>query len=241
MAWDRYAYVSSNPLRFVDPTGHGVDCGPGPLCIPPTPPPSPQPQPEPDPEEMSATDPQPLIDYCRMNVRPCYAGYQVLDLFLYYRDSLPAWWGSEEMTIEEFLGLMMLSELADAYSPDSRVPFLEAVQRQLWTGDDDTRANAGGPYCTASPCVNGVFNFLARYSGSVWHRLDGRSPLSPPAIDTIYAVQARALAAEFGRQALHPSSGLVWDQSRPYHWGNSSEPPGGVIFFRYFGFYIYSP
>jgi RHS repeat-associated protein len=43
-AWDRYAYVNNNPLRYNDPNGHSVDCGIGePNCragkyVPPPPP-----------------------------------------------------------------------------------------------------------------------------------------------------------------------------------------------------------
>ncbi len=31
-AWDRYAFVNNNPVRYNDPTGHGVDCGIGEYC-----------------------------------------------------------------------------------------------------------------------------------------------------------------------------------------------------------------
>jgi RHS repeat-associated protein len=31
-AWDRYAFVNNNPVRYNDPTGHGVDCGIGESC-----------------------------------------------------------------------------------------------------------------------------------------------------------------------------------------------------------------
>ena len=32
-AWDRYAYVSNNPILYVDPSGHGIDCGIGMGCV----------------------------------------------------------------------------------------------------------------------------------------------------------------------------------------------------------------
>ncbi|MBI5934477.1 MAG: RHS repeat-associated core domain-containing protein [Chloroflexi bacterium] len=32
-AWDRYAFVNNNPVRYTDPTGHGVDCGMGENCM----------------------------------------------------------------------------------------------------------------------------------------------------------------------------------------------------------------
>ncbi len=32
-AWDRYAFVNNNPVRYTDPTGHGVDCGIGESCM----------------------------------------------------------------------------------------------------------------------------------------------------------------------------------------------------------------
>jgi RHS repeat-associated protein len=31
-AWDRYGFVNNNPVRYNDPTGHGVDCGIGQSC-----------------------------------------------------------------------------------------------------------------------------------------------------------------------------------------------------------------
>jgi hypothetical protein len=31
-AWDRYAFVNNNPVRYNDPTGHRVDCGIGESC-----------------------------------------------------------------------------------------------------------------------------------------------------------------------------------------------------------------
>jgi RHS repeat-associated protein len=32
-AWDRFAYTNNNPLRYTDPSGHGVDCGLGESCV----------------------------------------------------------------------------------------------------------------------------------------------------------------------------------------------------------------
>ena len=32
-AWDRYAFVNNNPVRYTDPRGHGVDCGFGEDCV----------------------------------------------------------------------------------------------------------------------------------------------------------------------------------------------------------------
>jgi RHS repeat-associated protein len=31
--WDRFAYVNNNPVRYTDPSGHGVDCGLGESCV----------------------------------------------------------------------------------------------------------------------------------------------------------------------------------------------------------------
>ena len=32
-AWDRYAYVSNNPVKYNDPTGNNADCGIGMSCV----------------------------------------------------------------------------------------------------------------------------------------------------------------------------------------------------------------
>jgi RHS repeat-associated protein len=32
-AWDRYAYGVNNPIKYIDPTGHGYDCGIGIGCV----------------------------------------------------------------------------------------------------------------------------------------------------------------------------------------------------------------
>jgi RHS repeat-associated protein len=32
-AWDRFAYTNNNPVRYTDPSGHGVDCGLGESCV----------------------------------------------------------------------------------------------------------------------------------------------------------------------------------------------------------------
>ena len=68
LAWDRYAYVSNNPLRYDDWTGH-MECEPGPgPCRRSPAPPSPPPQPPaPDPNDPSDSD----------NIEWRFGGYDV--------------------------------------------------------------------------------------------------------------------------------------------------------------------
>jgi hypothetical protein len=255
---NHFSFVRNNPLRYTDPTGHletgpcgafGQECGSsgssnGSSADNDNHHSSVQ---NPDPLELSQSDPQPLIDYS-LHTRFGDDAREYVYFFIYYREHLPPEWGPGEFTIEEFLGLIMLYERYGAIQLEGYL--VQAVRNQLWTGDDFTTANWGGPYCTASPCFNGVLNFLARYSQSAHTRFDrykaGTLVITLPgeqgALDNdIFTSNVRERARELGRQAMMPPSTNVLDHNLPYHFGNWDVAP-----IRFFGkpwgnFYVTPP
>ncbi len=245
---NRYSFVLNNPIKYTDPTGHrpceGLDEND--QCITPsgwgkgT---------RPDPATLySEYDPTPLIDYTQSTEYGDNA-LEYVGFYIYYRDHLPAEWGPGPFTIEEFLGLMILYERYGAV--DLTDYLVEAVTRQLWTGTDFTRNNYAGPYCTASPCFNGVLNFLARYSQSAHGRFDqykaGTLVITLPGeqgapYNDITASNVRQMARDLGHRMLNPPPGLTWDLSRPFHFGNWYGVAPPIYFGEPFGnFYITPP
>ena len=60
-AWDRYAYTSNNPLRYIDPSGHGTECGIGQTC------PEDQPTTDDELEDIVQEEDNPIEAYCGEN------------------------------------------------------------------------------------------------------------------------------------------------------------------------------
>jgi hypothetical protein len=75
-AWDRYAYANNNPVKFKDPSGHGVDCGIGEECVVTQPPQTGTPPPEENGEilDENGWDYVPVVSDVRKIVR----GIQVM-------------------------------------------------------------------------------------------------------------------------------------------------------------------
>ncbi len=109
-AWDRFAYVSNSPIRYIDPSGHGVDCGMGEDCS--------------EIEEITVDDVETLWDpstvvYVNDTQAAALAFLHYLndpDYFVALYANPEAWAASEEVAnLDVFLQYSVLHTTADAF------------------------------------------------------------------------------------------------------------------------------
>lgn len=172
-----------------------------------------------------------------------YGGVEVLGLYHQLR-STRGWWNRDgELTLEEFNGLLILHEASLLDLPAERL-IAEVVARHLWAG------GIGGnpPYCPASPCWEGVFNYWAAYSASAHRLVDafvyGGKPIAEyvgPNLRSKLGDSVMVRSAWLGRIVLNPpDSWRVPDNDAPFGWGNS-EVWCGPVLYRAGSFLVYTP
>ena len=191
VAWDRYAYTLNNPVKYIDPSGNAQICPDG------------------DPCESAFQGP------AKEHITP--AGDRILDLYTRY-NTTPGWWndyGFTQLTLEKFLGMMILFELSNEYSQGDLLT--EVVSRQLWV--DDERSMSRSAWCKGNSCVLGVFNWLGVYSQSARNRVDPNSDWEGKPFNKSLNIMDDA--KKYGHQALLFSAEYrTYDGNAPLHWGN---------------------
>jgi RHS repeat-associated protein len=222
-ALNRYAYVTNNPLRYTDPSGHFcVEVGGNIICSE-----------DDDDSNMywwPSISPSTVADSSDLtegsgivNTKP-YGGVELKALYEKMKAYESGWWYNDSyFTFEEFMGLLIIHEGAGISGPEEWVAKLAAQQVYVggWTA----------PYCDLGMCFNGALNFWAAYSGSVWGLIDtyvrGERPIQQylgyQDKGFVNPVKTMSRAAKLGNMMLHPAE--LWPNSydSPTQWGNDPD------------------
>ena len=229
---DRYAYANNSPIVYTDPSGHkpcddelgcavsggtGGNSGGG------------------NPDPVVLTNPGDSVP--GTGGTQSFGGTQVKQLYDLMVGCTACWWYKNgSFTIETFLGLIVMAEANYLQGDSDAMDAIKQIYAQrLYVGGGSGNTE---PYCPSGQCYNGVFNYLAATSGSVWKMINtfviGKANISKymgPASIGQYDGQndqkiqgALYKSVSLGYYALHPSR-LYERKEGPSEYG----PIGGAL------------
>jgi RHS repeat-associated protein len=149
-AFDRYAYVLNNPLRYIDPSGNLSCSAPNVAagdCWDP-----------PNPDEISLIPPPPYLiryDVPGIGTQDGRPGYDGLMALVNQQDAW--WWADGVFTLEEALALILFSEASLAWAPVNGIPQLP--QAVIDAAAYKWQQYCGGGWYTSS-CFIGFWSYF---------------------------------------------------------------------------------